>query len=145
VWPDGSIYRIIRFANTGGQLLEMEWELPAHSWAPQSHVRPRLTEEYEVLDGSLVGGVDLPGRRHRWHVGLGWGAEAPTVLHPPARAVGLVVRIGLTLGPQLFLKAPLGLLQPLRPRPRDRLGLVCASLIQPLLGITQPPPASVRG
>jgi Cupin domain len=31
----------------------MEWELPAHGWAPQAHVHPRLTEEYEVLEGSL--------------------------------------------------------------------------------------------
>src|SRR5215212_4472391 len=31
----------------------MEWELPANGWAPRPHVHPRLTEEYEVLDGSL--------------------------------------------------------------------------------------------
>ncbi len=54
VWPDGSIYRITRSsADTGGELLEMEWELPAHGWAPQPHVHPRLTEEYQVLEGSL--------------------------------------------------------------------------------------------
>ena len=54
VWPDGSIYRITRSsADTAGELLEMEWELPAHGWAPQPHVHPRLTEEYEVLEGSL--------------------------------------------------------------------------------------------
>jgi len=53
-WPDGSIYRITRSgADTGGELLEMEWELPAKGWAPQPHVHPRLTEEYEVLEGSL--------------------------------------------------------------------------------------------
>jgi quercetin dioxygenase-like cupin family protein len=54
VWPDGSIFRITRSsADTGGELLEMEWELPAHASAPQPHVHPRLTEEYEVLEGSL--------------------------------------------------------------------------------------------
>jgi quercetin dioxygenase-like cupin family protein len=53
-WPDGSIYRITRSsADTGGELLEMEWELPAHGWAPQPHVHPRLTEEYQVLKGSF--------------------------------------------------------------------------------------------
>jgi mannose-6-phosphate isomerase-like protein (cupin superfamily) len=53
-WPDGSIYRIIQTTEaTGGQLLEMEWELPADGWAPQPHIHPDLTEEYEVLDGSL--------------------------------------------------------------------------------------------
>ena len=54
VWPDGSIYRITRSsADTGGELLEMELELPAHGWAPQPHVHPGLTEEYQVLEGSL--------------------------------------------------------------------------------------------
>lgn len=54
VWPDGSIYRITRSsADTEGKLLEMEWELPAKGWAPRPHVHPRLTEEYEVIDGSL--------------------------------------------------------------------------------------------
>ena len=33
----------------GGELLEMEWGLPARGWAPQPHVHPRLTEEYEEL------------------------------------------------------------------------------------------------
>jgi hypothetical protein len=31
----------------------MEWELPRNGWALQPHIHPRLTEEYEVLDGSL--------------------------------------------------------------------------------------------
>jgi mannose-6-phosphate isomerase-like protein (cupin superfamily) len=54
LWPDGSTYRITRSsADTGGEALEMELELPANGWAPQPHVHPRLTEEYEVLDGSL--------------------------------------------------------------------------------------------
>jgi mannose-6-phosphate isomerase-like protein (cupin superfamily) len=54
VWPDGSIYRITRSStDTDGELLEMEWELPANGWAPQPHIHPRLTEEYEVVDGSL--------------------------------------------------------------------------------------------
>jgi hypothetical protein len=54
VWPDRSIYRITRSsADTGGEFLEMEWELPAKGWAPRPHVQPRLTEEYEVVDGSL--------------------------------------------------------------------------------------------
>ena len=53
-WPDGSIFRITRSsADTDGELLEMELELPPHGWAPQPHVHPRLTEEYEVLEGSF--------------------------------------------------------------------------------------------
>jgi quercetin dioxygenase-like cupin family protein len=53
-WPDGSVYRITRSTEeTGGSELEMEWALPAGGWAPQPHVHPELTEEYEVLDGSF--------------------------------------------------------------------------------------------
>jgi quercetin dioxygenase-like cupin family protein len=54
VWPDGSIFRITRStADTGGELLEMELELPPGGWAPQAHVHPGLVEEYEVLEGAL--------------------------------------------------------------------------------------------
>jgi hypothetical protein len=51
VWPDASIYRVTRLSSdTGGELLEMEWELPTGAWAPQPHVHPGLTEQYEVLE-----------------------------------------------------------------------------------------------
>src|SRR5829696_6569783 len=54
VWPDGTVYTIIRSSrDTAGAELEMEWTLPARGWAPQPHVHPSLTEEYEVLEGSL--------------------------------------------------------------------------------------------
>jgi quercetin dioxygenase-like cupin family protein len=54
VWPDGSVYEITRStAETGGELLEMHFELPANGWAPGAHVHPELTEEYEVLGGAL--------------------------------------------------------------------------------------------
>ena len=54
VWPDGTVYTIIRSSHeTAGAELEMEWLLPARGWAPQPHVHPSLTEEYEVLEGSL--------------------------------------------------------------------------------------------
>lgn len=53
-WPDGSIYRITRSSEeTNGSELEMEWELPPGAWAPGPHVHPELTEEYEVLEGTL--------------------------------------------------------------------------------------------
>ena len=54
VWPDGSVYTITRSgADTSGELLEMKWQFPATGWAPQPHLHPLLTEEYEVLEGSL--------------------------------------------------------------------------------------------
>ncbi len=54
VWPDGTVYTIVRSSHdTAGAELEMEWLLPARGWAPQPHVHPSLTEEYEILEGSL--------------------------------------------------------------------------------------------
>lgn len=54
VWPDGSVFQITRStADTGGEFLEMEWKLPPGGWAPGAHMHKALTEEYEVLDGSL--------------------------------------------------------------------------------------------
>jgi hypothetical protein len=54
VWPDGTVYTIVRSSHeTAGAELEMEWSLPARGWAPQPHVHPSLTEEYEVLEGSV--------------------------------------------------------------------------------------------
>lgn len=54
VWPDGTVYTITRSSHeTAGAELEMEWSLPARGWAPQPHVHPSLTEEYEILEGSL--------------------------------------------------------------------------------------------
>jgi hypothetical protein len=63
VWPDGSIYRITGpGADTDGELLEIEMELPAHGWAPQPHVHPRITEEYEVLEGRWTSWLGATGR-----------------------------------------------------------------------------------
>lgn len=94
---DGSIYKITRAsADMGGELLEMEWELPANGWAPQAHVHPRLMEEYEVLDGSvdvLIGSewrtltageaASIPrGTVHTFRVGA--GAVRVRNVHRPA-------------------------------------------------------------
>lgn len=66
VWPDGTVYEITRStAQTGGELLEMTWELPALAWAPGPHVHPQLTEEYEVLEGELEVLVDKDWRTLR--------------------------------------------------------------------------------
>ena len=90
VWPDGSIYRITRSsADTGGELLEMEWELPAHGWAPQPHVHPRLTEEYQVLEGSLD---VLVGREWRT-LTTGDAASVPPGTVHTFRAGGSPVRV----------------------------------------------------
>jgi mannose-6-phosphate isomerase-like protein (cupin superfamily) len=54
VWPDSSVYEITESsADSDGERLVMELDLPAHGWTPQPHVHPSLTEAYEVLEGSL--------------------------------------------------------------------------------------------
>ena len=74
----------------------MEWELPTNGWAPQPHIHPRLTEEYELLDGSLdvsIGGEWRtltageaasvpPGTIHTFRVG--GGPVRVRTVHRPA-------------------------------------------------------------
>src|SRR4051794_18476353 len=78
-------------------------------------------------------------------MGIRRPAEAAPVLHPPACSVGLIGRVGLALCPQLLVQPPLGFLEPLRPRRRDRPGLLRAPVIQPALGLTQPAPSTLGG
>jgi hypothetical protein len=71
----------------------------------------------------------------RW---LGGRPKRPAVLHAPPRSIGLVLRVGVALDGELFFETPLGLAQPLRPRARNRLGLLGTALIQPLASLAQP-------
>src|SRR3954451_24225486 len=79
-------------------------------------------------------------------VGIRWPAEAPPVLHPTARPVGLVGAVGARLAPELLFEAPLGLLDALRAAARHRLRVRRALVPQALLGLAQPaaPPLSGR-
>src|SRR3954453_16388131 len=77
--------------------------------------------------------------------GGGRTAEAPPVLHAPTRAVGLVLRVGVTLDGELLLQTPLALELPLRSGPRDRARLVGPPLIQPLASVAQPPLPALAG
>ena len=70
-------------------------------------------------------------------------AEAAAVLHHPARAVGLVVGVRLTLDLVFLLKPSLRLPQPVWPRPRDRPCLGGALLVETALGLAQPPPPAL--
>ena len=71
--------------------------------------------------------------------------EAATVLHPSACAVGLIGRVGLALHQVLFFQAPLGVLQALRARPRNRAPLFGAAFLEPLLGFAQPTTPALGG
>ncbi len=58
--PDGSTYAVLSAsADTDGSYIEMELTLPAGSIAPPPHVHAELSEDYEILEGTLelmVGG-----------------------------------------------------------------------------------------
>jgi quercetin dioxygenase-like cupin family protein len=57
--PDGSVYAVTKStADTGGDLVEMEFTLPPGSISPPPHVHPGLVEEYEVLEGTFDVMVD---------------------------------------------------------------------------------------
>jgi hypothetical protein len=84
-------------------------------------------------------------RRSGRLVGVRRPAETPPVLRPPARPVCLVGPVGTHLAPELLFKAPLGLLETLRAAARHRLRARRALGLQALLGLTQPPAATLRG
>lgn len=57
--PDGSVY-VVRTptAATGGDYVEMEFILPAGTFAPPPHVHPQQVEEYQVIEGTFDVMVD---------------------------------------------------------------------------------------
>jgi hypothetical protein len=71
-------------------------------------------------------------------------AEAPAVLHHPARAIGLIGRIGPALHVVLFFAAALGLPEPVPPRLGYRPHLLRALLVEPALGLAQPSAPALR-
>lgn len=58
--PDGSVYAVTSAAaDSGGDFVGMEFTLPPGSVSPPPHIHVGMTEEYEVIEGSLdvmVGG-----------------------------------------------------------------------------------------
>jgi quercetin dioxygenase-like cupin family protein len=52
--PDGSVYEVTgAAADSGGEFVAMQFTLPPSMVAPPPHVHDGLTEEYEVLEGTL--------------------------------------------------------------------------------------------
>jgi quercetin dioxygenase-like cupin family protein len=89
--PDGSVYAVIRAAaDTGGELVEMEFTLPPGAVPPPPHVHPRLIEEYEVIEGSFE--VMLDGE---WRtLGAGQSASVPEGrLHTFKNRSGAPIRV----------------------------------------------------
>src|SRR4029453_19333534 len=78
-------------------------------------------------------------------IGVRRPAEAPAILHPTAGPVGVVGSVGAGLGPQFLCQAALSLLEALRATARHRLRVRRALGLQALLGLAQPPAATLRG
>ncbi|MFY9488049.1 MAG: hypothetical protein WAP35_05050 [Solirubrobacterales bacterium] len=52
--PDGGVYTVnVPAAETGGDFVEMEFELPAKCVPPPPHIHSQQVEEYELLDGDF--------------------------------------------------------------------------------------------
>lgn len=89
--PDGSVY-VVRSpaADTSGELVEMEFVLPARCVPPPPHVHPHQVEEYEVLAGRLD--VVVEGR---WRtLAPGEAASVPLgALHTFKNRSGETVRV----------------------------------------------------
>jgi mannose-6-phosphate isomerase-like protein (cupin superfamily) len=89
--PDGSVYTVTGpAAESGGEWVETEWELPADCMPPPPHVHPAQVEEYEVLEGRLD--VIIDGLRTT--LGPGESASVPVgVAHTFANSSGAQVRV----------------------------------------------------
>jgi mannose-6-phosphate isomerase-like protein (cupin superfamily) len=98
--PDDSVYAVISAAaDSDGEFVEMEFTLPPGSASPPPHVHAGLTEEYEMIEGSLdvmVGDAWTtltPGRSasvppdtlHTFRNRSGATARVRNVHRPPAR------------------------------------------------------------
>jgi mannose-6-phosphate isomerase-like protein (cupin superfamily) len=89
--PDGSVYAVRRpAASTGGEVVEMEFVLPAGCVPPPPHVHPSQEEEYEVIEGRFDVMVD-----DEWFtLGPGDSACVPVgALHTFRNASGALVRV----------------------------------------------------
>ena len=59
--PIGMIFQVVKTAEeTGGQSLEMEWELLPNADGTPLHIHPDATESYRVLQGELA--VNINGK-----------------------------------------------------------------------------------
>ena len=89
--PDGSVYIVRRpAAETGGDVVEMEFVLPSGCVPPPPHVHRHQVEEYEVLEGRFEVVVDGQWRT----LGPGDSASVPVgVLHTFRNRSGDTVRV----------------------------------------------------
>jgi quercetin dioxygenase-like cupin family protein len=88
---DGSVITVTRAAaETGGEYVEIELELPSGCSAPPPHTHPQQLEEYEVLEGHFDVMVDGKWRT----LGPGETASVPRgTLHTFRNRSGSLVRV----------------------------------------------------
>jgi mannose-6-phosphate isomerase-like protein (cupin superfamily) len=89
--PDGSVYAVTTAAaDSGGEVVEMEFTLPPGSVSPPPHVHHGLTEEYEVIEGSF----DVMSAGAWTTLGAGGSASIPAeTLHTFKNRSGASVRV----------------------------------------------------
>ena len=89
--PDGSVYAVTSAAaDSGGELVEMQFTLPPGSVPPPPHVHHDLTEEYQVIEGAL----DVMSGSDWTTLGPGGSASIPsTTLHTFKNRSGAPVRV----------------------------------------------------
>ena len=91
VMPEGlGEYLVLRSHDeTDGELVEMEWSLPADAFAPPPHRHPTQEESYEILEGALDVMIDGSWRR----LARGDSATVPVGANHTFRLVGEAVRV----------------------------------------------------
>src|SRR6478752_705378 len=89
--PDGSVYVVRRpSAASGGEVVEMEFVLPAGCVPPPPHVHRHQVESYEVLEGALDVVVEGEWRT----LGPGESVSVPVgALHTFRNRSGATVRV----------------------------------------------------
>jgi quercetin dioxygenase-like cupin family protein len=74
---------------TGGEFVEMEWTMPATSFAPPPHRHPTQTESYEMLEGAFEVMIDGDWQR----LEKGESATVPVNASHTFRLTGEQVRV----------------------------------------------------
>lgn len=97
---DGSVYAVLKTAGeTGGEFVEMEFQLPPGAVPPPAHIHSRLVEEYEVLEGRFEVMVDGTYIEHIYKLLSARGVQRKTDPRVPTYLSMLMLEYSDTLVP----------------------------------------------